>query len=329
MSSIFLILHWLNECNTSITRLKNLQKSLILLIQMIHNCKKYFLLIFFLFFWISCKTVSFVTSNKKVSSTQFIGDYFQKSKVLNPHNFFEKPSSQYKFLVVRGAENGNLKVKEIEIFLYAYTNKFLEEVNAVYPEKAPPKFTIYEKIKYGEGKNKDDSSDLEVEYTNFSIRQSQSSDLITGIDKFIHRKTEAQQLFHEKISYSITPDDGLWKSEEILLKDGQEFTRWKHFPSGTLERNYPYTEFHPNKNTLEYSRIYSFEDYSFKKFFKDIPSGSKLYTNKEFVIYYYPGEKFDPQDANLIYFTKNNKQLTLYKANLPLLIYKKKESTIE
>ena len=56
-------------------------------------------------------------------------------------------------MVVRGAENGNLKVKEIEIFLYAYTNKFLEEVNAVYPEKAPPKFTIYEKIKYGEGKN--------------------------------------------------------------------------------------------------------------------------------------------------------------------------------
>ena len=84
--------------------------------------------------------------------------------------------------------------------------------------------------------------------------------MITGIDKFIHRKTEAQQLFHEKISYSITPDDGLWKSEEILLKDGQEFTRWKHFPSGTLERNYPYTEFHPNKNTLENSR-FEIQDY--------------------------------------------------------------------
>ena len=111
------------------------------------------------------------------------------------------------------------------------------------------------------------------------------------------------------------------------MKDGQESIRWKHYPSGTPARNYPYSEFAPNKNTLEYSRIYAFEDYSYKKIFKDIPSGSKLYNNKEFVIYYFPGEKLDPVDENLIY--AKNKQLTLYKMDLPLIIFKKKESTVE
>jgi hypothetical protein len=127
--------------------------------------------------------------------------------------------------------------------------------------------------------------------------------------------------------YTNTPDEGLWKLEETELKDGREAIHWKHYPSGTPARNYPYTEFSLNKNTLEYSRIYAFEDYSYKKIFKDIPSGSKLYNNKEFVIYYYPDEKIDPMEENLI-SAKNNK-LTLFKMDLPLIIYKKKESPIE
>jgi len=45
------------------------------------------------------------------------------------------------------------------------------------------------------------------------------------------------------------------------------------------------------------------------------------------VIYYFPGEKLDPVDENLIY--AKNKQLTLYKMDLPLIIFKKKESTAE
>jgi hypothetical protein len=294
---------------------------------MIHNRKKYFFLFFFPILIISCKT--FVTSDieKKKFLEIFTGDYYQKAKVLNSNNFFEKPSSQYKYLVIRPGEGPTVKVKEIEVYFYSYTNKFLGEVNSLFSEKAPPKFTIYEKVKYGEGKRSKDSADLEVEYTNFSIRNSQSSDLLGGLEKFINRKTEAQQLFHEKVIYTITPDEGLWKLEESELKDGQEAIRWKHYPSGTPARNYPYSEFAPNKNTLEYSRIYAFEDYSYKKIFKDIPSGSKLYNNKEFVIYYFPGEKLDPVDENLIY--AKNKQLTLYKMDLPLIIFKKKESTAE
>jgi hypothetical protein len=296
---------------------------------MIHKCKRIFFIFFFPILWIACKTVPFSEKINAGFLENFKGDFYQKSKVLNANSFFEKPSSHYKFLVIREGDSNNLKVKEIDISFYAYTNKFLEEVSTRFPEKAPPKYTIYEKVKYGEGKRKNDSTDLDVEYTNFSIRQSQSSDLLGGLDKFISRKTESQQLFHEKVSYMITPDEGLWKSEEIQLKAGEEATRWRNYPSGTPVRNYPYTEFSPNKNTLEYSRIYFFEDYSYKKIFKDIPSGSKLYTNKEFVVYYYPGEKFDAKDSNLIDFEKNNKKLTLYKTDLPLIIYKKKESTID
>ncbi len=265
--------------------------------------------------------------NRKILEI-FVGDYYQKAKILNTNNFFEKPSSHYKYLVIRTGNAGSLKVKEIDISFYSYTNKFLEDVNKLFSEKAPAKFTIYEKIKYGEAKRRKGSTDLDVEYTNFSIRHSQSSDLIGGLEKFINRKIEAQQLFHEKVTYTITPDEGLWKLEETELKDGEEAIRWKHYPSGTPARNYPYTEFSPNKNTLEYSRIYAFEDYSYKKIFKDIPSGSKLYNNKEFIIYYYPGDKLDPQEENLI-SAKNNKQLTLFKMDLPIIIYKKKESTVE
>ena len=294
---------------------------------MIHNRKKYFFLFFFPILIISCKTFATSDIEKKKFLEIFTGDYYQKAKVLNSNNFFEKPSSQYKYLVIRPGEGPTVKVKEIEVYFYSYTNKFLGEVNSLFSEKAPPNTTIYEKVKYGEGKRSKDSADLEVEYTNFSIRNSQSSDLLGGLEKFINRKTEAQQLFHEKVIYTITPDEGLWKLEESELKDGQEAIRWKHYPSGTPARNYPYSEFAPNKNTLEYSRIYAFEDYSYKKIFKDIPSGSKLYNNKEFVIYYFPGEKLDPVDENLIY--AKNKQLTLYKMDLPLIIFKKKESTAE
>ena len=108
-------------------------------------------------------------------------------------------------------------------------------------------------------------------------------------------------------------------------KEGQENIRWKNYISGTPARNYPYTEFFPNKNTLEYSRIYSFEDFSYKKIFKDIPSGSKLYSNKDFAIYYYPNEVTETKDQSI---TKN-KQLILYKTDLPIIIYKKKENTTE
>ncbi len=217
-----------------------------------------------------------------------------------------------------------LQVKEIDISLYSYTNKFLEEVNVLFPEKAPPKFTIYEKIKHGEGKLKG-TSELEVDYTNFTLRQSQNSDLLGGLEKFLTRKTEAQQVFNERITYSLTPDEGLWRLEEVQSKEGQENIRWKNYISGTPARNYPYTEFFPNKNTLEYSRIYSFEDFSYKKIFKDIPSGSKLYSNKDFAIYYYPNEVTETKDQSI---TKN-KQLILYKTDLPIIIYKKKENTTE
>lgn len=294
---------------------------------MIHNCKKTFFLFFFLILLFSCRTAEISDAENRKFLEIFIGDYYQKVKVLNTNNFFEKPSSQYKYLVIRPGNSGNIRVKEIDISFFSYTNKFLEEVNALFSEKAPPKFTIYEKIKYGEGRRKKGSSDLEVEFTNFSIRQAQSSDLLGGLEKFINRKTEAQQLFHETITYTNTPDEGLWKLEESELKDGRDTIHWKHFPSGTPARNYPYTEFSPNKNTLEYSRIYAFEDYSYKRIFKDIPSSSKLYNNKEFVVYYFPGEKLDPVDENLIY--AKNKQLTLYKMDLPLIIFKKKESTAE
>ncbi len=294
---------------------------------MIHNCKKTFFLFFFPILLFSCQTFTTSDAENKKFLEIFTGDYYQKTKILNTNNFFEKASSQYKYLVIRSGEAGNLKVKEIDISFYSYTNKFIDEVNKLFSEKAPLKYTIYEKVKYGEGKRKKGSSDLEVEYTNFSIRHSQSADLLSGLEKFINRKMEAQQLFHEKVVYTNTPDEGLWKLEETELKDGQEAIRWKHYPSGTPARNYPYTEFSPNKNTLEYSRIYAFEDYSYKKIFKDIPSGSKLYNNKEFAIYYYPGEKIDPLEENLI-SAKNNK-LTLFKMDLPLIIYKKKESTLE
>lgn len=262
-------------------------------------------------------------------SKNFTGDYFQKSKVLNSNNFFEKPSSQYKYLVIRPDDTGNLSVKEIDISFYVYTNKFLGEVGRPFPQKPLPKYTIYEKVKYGVGKKKNNSSDLEVEYTNFSIRQSQHSDLMVAVDKFLAHRVEAQQLFHEKVSYTATPDEGLWRSEEIQIKEGKESIRWKNYSAGTLDRNYPHTEFFPTKNTLEYSRIYSFEDYSYKKIFQDIPSESTLYSNKEFVIYYFQGDKFDQQDSNRIYSAKTNKQLILFKTDLPLIIYKKKESTIE
>lgn len=292
---------------------------------MIHNRTLNFFLIFFIIFEFACSSIgNSVQENRKFLET-FIGDYYQNAKVLNTNNFFEKQSSHYKYLVIRNNENGTVNVKEIDISFYAYSNKFREDVSRLYYDKGPQKYNIYEKVKYGEGRRKIDSSDLEVEYTNFSIRNAQSSDLLNAIEKFIASKAEAQQLFHEKTTYSQTPDEGLWKLEEIHLKDGQDGIRWKHYPSGTPVRNYPHTEFSPNKNTLEYSRIYAFEDYSYKKIFKDIPSAIKLYSSKEYTLYYYPLEILDAQNESLI-SSEKNKQLSLYKINLPIIIYKKKES---
>lgn len=292
---------------------------------MIHNRTLNFFLIFFIIFEFACSSIgNSVQENRKFLET-FIGDYYQNAKVLNTNNFFEKQSSHYKYLVIRNNENGTVNVKEIDISFYAYSNKFREDVSRLYYDKGPQKYNIYEKVKYGEGRRKIDSSDLEVEYTNFSIRNAQSSDLLNAIEKFIASKAEAQQLLHEKTTYSQTPDEGLWKLEEIHLKDGQDGIRWKHYPSGTPVRNYPHTEFSPNKNTLEYSRIYAFEDYSYKKIFKDIPSAIKLYSSKEYTLYYYPLEILDAQNESLI-SSEKNKQLSLYKINLPIIIYKKKES---
>lgn len=292
---------------------------------MIHNYKQDFFLFFFLLLGVSCNSFSNPGSASGNFSGSFVGEYYQKAKISNSNNFFEKSSSHYRFLVVSPGKEKSLQVKEIDISFYAYTNRFIEEVNYLFPDKSPSKFTIYEKIKHGEGKQINENSDLEVQYTNFTLRQTQSSDLLGGLDKFLNRKTEAQELFNERITYSITPDEGVWRFEEVQVKEGQENIRWKNYQGGTPTRNYPYTEFFPNKNTLEYSRIYSFEDFSYKKIFKDIPAGSKLYSNKDFVVYYYPSEIFDPNEQSFI----KNKQLTLYKKDLPIIIYKKKESTLE
>ncbi|HMV42493.1 MAG TPA: hypothetical protein PK079_14540 [Leptospiraceae bacterium] len=292
---------------------------------MIHNRVANFFLLFFIIFQSACSSIGNNLLENRKFLEGFIGDYYQNAKVLNTNSFFEKQSSHYKYLVIRQNENGKLSVREIDISFYAYTNKFKEDVTRLFFDKAPPKYNIYEKVKYGEGQRKIDSNDLEVEYTNFSIRDAQSTDLLSAIDKFISSKTDAQQLFHEKVTYSQTPDEGLWKLEEVHLKDGQEAIRWKHYPSGTVARNYPHTEFSPNKNTLEYSRIYAFEDYSYKKIFKDIPSAIKLYNSKDYTLYYYPMEILDAQNESLISSGKNQ-QLSLYKIKLPIIIYKKKES---
>lgn len=241
-------------------------------------------------------------------------------------DYFDKGAAEYSFLDIRESKGNTYFIREIDIALYAYTPSFLESVDKIFPGKAPSRYFIREKVRYGRGKLKKDGQTVEVEFDKFSLRTFESQDLLSALEGFGLIKPEQTAGIREKNLYTFLPEGGIWKSEEVEYREGQTPLRWRHFSEGGMLKSFAYTEFSPNKSNVQYSRIYMVEDYLFKKLSTDAAETIRLFQNKEHILYYHPADKLSMEELNSMYSNKN-KAISFFKTDFPIIIYKKKETT--
>lgn len=249
--------------------------------------------------------------------------YMQKLD-MNPEDmdFFDSESTITKFLIISKNETNQIQIKEIEFSVYSYKDNFIKKVSSNHPRWQPNKFYISEKIKFGNGKQFYDNSNLEINFNQFVIRKTEGITLQEASEKIFQQKFTQPQTIKETILYSLTLDKDLWKKEETQWKKNSDKVVWKNQLEQGYTSSFAFSAYSPDKNTTYYSKIHNIKDYLYKKVKNpDEHFMNNVFNNKEFAMYYY----LESDDLNID--SLKIKKLSESKRQ-ELVIYKKDQSLI-
>ncbi|NUM41300.1 MAG: hypothetical protein HUU45_06645 [Leptospiraceae bacterium] len=221
----------------------------------------------------------------------FSGYFDTKFKKDSPYRQeWENESGFVKFLLF-SFENNKIQVKEIEVSIFSYSDKFLKSVESSFPKNAPRKYKVTEIIRSGKGEEKRNPSGIQVDYDTYNIREYEGDDLQLVIQNFSQKK-ETPIHYKETMFYLKLKDGTLWKGLEFITRKNGDLMVWKNSQGGT-STDYAYTEFSPNKNIIEYSKISSYSDFKYKPLPNDdnYISGCTLFLDGHIYYFYSPLSK--------------------------------------
>jgi hypothetical protein len=272
--------------------------------------------------------LSYCTTPEKIPTKQDLSllikksEFYQKNKIQSKNSSFEKPSSRTKFLILR-EENGELIAKELEVGFFAYNDSFMEKIRSIFQNETLKKYYLEEIVKKGKILPLENKEEFKIVFTEYLTRKTESDNLLEAIDDLVNEKYKRVKRFNEQITYSLKEDGNLWKMEETVSMNKNKKLNWKNYREESIFNNtLSYTEFKGHA-TSSYSKIQSEENYLLKPINYEQGKLTKLFQNKDYMIYYFPEEDYNFGDKNLVAMTRSKKKLELYKNKLPILVYKK------